>query len=263
MSNNLNLCLYSLPISWFDITGNLERIEKELDSLHPMTDILVLPETFITGFPSKTDKEQIIHILEDFSDEDVITKIKEWAKKYNIAITGSLIVSHDKHLFNRGFFIEPNGDEYFADKKHLFSLAGEDEIFTPGNKRMLVRFRGWNICVVICYDIRFPVWCRNRLNEYDLLISVANWPESRIGAWKKLLPARAIENESYVAGVNCCGTDSRGFCYDGSSMILDYKGECISTEFENFIYATLDQNKLLRFREKFPAWKDADNFLIL
>lgn len=262
IDHNLNICLYPMPIKWFAASENLESIENSLSCIHPSTDILVLPETFATGFPSNADKEKIREILASVGSDEILIRIKGWAKRYNIAVAGSIIVSDNGELFNRGFFIEPNGDEYFADKRHLFSLAGEGEIFKSGNERLSVRFRGWNITMIICYDIRFPVWCRNRMNEYDLLIAVANWPQSRIGAWKKLLPARAIENEAYVAGVNCYGKDNHEYEYDATSLILDYKGEDIGKSVSPFIYATLDKGKLHRFREKFPAWKDADKFHI-
>ncbi len=261
-SHNLNLCLYPMPIQWFDVEANLENLESSLESIHPQTDLLILPETFATGFPSNAEKEGIHHILKETEVDLILERIKFWANKYNIAIVGSLIMPDGENFSNRGFFIEPTGDEYFADKKHLFTLAGEDKIFSSGKKRLNVRYRGWNISLIICYDVRFPVWCRNKNNEYDLLIAVANWPASRVGAWEKLLPARAIENECYVAGVNCIGTDNFGFEYDGSSMVVDFKGESIGVSSDKFIYATLDHSKLMRFREKFPAWKDADNFTI-
>ena len=152
-------------------------------------------------------------------------------------------------------------------------MAGEDKIFSCGNKRLKIRFRGWNITMVTCYDIRFPVWNRNVSNEYDILIAVANWPEVRITAWNKLLPARAIENEAYVCAVNCKGTDNKGFSYDGSSMILDFKGNEIGKEItieeklENSttphsIMPLCHEQNLTVFREKFPAYKDSDSFTI-
>lgn len=196
-------------------------------------------------------------------------------------------------LINAAFFIEPNGEIYISPKSHLFSLAGENKIFNSSKDKLIVRYRGWNIALGVCYDVRFPVWSRNRNNEYDLLIYVANWPETRIGAWEKLLPARAIENQSYVIGVNCEGTDNKGNIYNGKSAILNFKGDVIldyscenelipvnsdqkieknddslSGDEENnyrqtLLYAKLSSEKLRDFRLKFPAWKDADNFTIL
>lgn len=144
-------------------------------------------------------------------------------------------------------------------------MAGEDRVFSRGYQRMKVRYRGWNLAMVICYDIRFPVWCRNFDNEYDALIVVANWPDVRVGAWNALLPARAIENEAYVCAVNCKGTDSAGFTYDGASGVYDFKGKDVSVKIEpdDFVYATLSRERLDNFRAKFPAWRDADPFRIL
>ncbi len=258
-TNHLNLCLFPMELTWSDIDTNLDSLEKSLVELHPDTDILILPETFSTGYPSNFDKEQIKQLITGRKD-NVIDKIKSLARRYNVAITGSLIVDSDDLLYNRAFFIEPTGDEYYSDKKHLFSMAGEDKIFTAGNKRLKVRFRGWNIALIVCYDIRFPVWCRNRENEYDLLIAIANWPKVRIDAWNKLLPARAIENAAYVAGVDCMGVDDNGYEYDGSSQVYDFKGKEIGKKVGRFIYASLAQDKLDKFRDKFPVWKDADKF---
>lgn len=144
-------------------------------------------------------------------------------------------------------------------------MAGEDKVFSPGTTRLSVRFRGWNIAMIVCYDIRFPVWCRNRNNEYDVLIAVANWPVSRVSAWNSLLTARAIENEAYVLGVDCRGTDNHGFEYDGSSAIIDFKGKHLGVTDPDtgLIYASLDPDRLASFRNKFPAWRDADTFSLL
>ena len=182
------------------------------------------------------------------------------AARNNIAIAGSFIADSGGSLYNRAFFIEPSGEETFADKRHLFTMAGEHNSFSYGRDRLAVRFRGWNIAVVVCYDIRFPVWCRNVQNEYDLLIAVANWPKVRVNAWNQLLIARAIENEAYVCGVDCSGTDNNGFEYDGSSMAVDFKGKDISVERDSqesdpgtrILYANLSKEKLEAFRSKFP-----------
>lgn len=258
----LNIALLPFDITWQDVTSNLKKAEVLLKVLHPATDLLILPETFSTGFPSGASKEEINNIIEGRQDE-TIAWVKSMAKKYNLAIAGSFVAKENDELFNRAFFIEPTGDEYYADKHHLFTMAGEDKVFCKGRERLHVRFRGWNIAMIVCYDIRFPVWCRNKNNEYDLLIAVANWPTARVQAWNKLLTARAIENMAYVAGVNCHGEDNHGVSYDGSSEIFDYKGNPIGNTSAPFIYASLSYDKLDKFREKFPAWKDADRFEIL
>lgn len=246
-----------MPIKWGDKETNLTLLESSLERVHPDTDLVVLPETFSTGFPSVTDKEIVREYAERNSGE-TIERLKALARRYNFAIAGSFIADTGGLLFNRAFFIEPGGDEYFADKRHLFSMAGENKIFSAGTDRLKVRFRGWNIAMVVCYDIRFPIWCRCHGNEYDLLLAVANWPEPRISAWETLLPARAVENQSYVAAVNCIGSDSNNYRYNGSSGVYDFKGKEIGIRSGDFIYASLSAGRLFSFREKFPAWKDAD-----
>lgn len=250
-----------LTIKWGDKDHNMRELEKALASMHPSTDVVILPETFSTGCPYG-DKEEVRPLAERNSGITIET-LKRLAAKYSIAIAGSFLADTGGLLSNRAFFIEPSGEEYFTDKKHLFTMAGEDKILSPGRKRLKVRFRGWEIAMVVCYDLRFPVWCRNVGNEYDLLIVVANWPIARIEAWKKLLMARAIENEAYVCGVDCKGIDSKAIEYDGTSMAVDFKGNDISVadpEGGDMRYASLSHEKLMKFREKFPAYLDADAF---
>lgn len=260
-SNELKVCLFPMEIVWDDKEKNFSILEEALEKVHPETDLIILPETFSTGFPSGCDKDYV-RTLAERNTQESIDRLKTFASRHNIAIAGSFIANSGGSLYNRAFFIEPSGEETFADKKHLFTMAGEDKVFSSGHDRLKVRYRGWEIAMIVCYDIRFPVWCRNKNNEYDLLIAVANWPEVRVDAWNKLLVARAIENEAYVCGVDCKGTDPKGFVYDGSSMAIDFKGKDITVAGpdDNLLYATLSKEKLERFREKFPAWKDADNF---
>lgn len=261
MNKTLNVCLLPMELTWGDKKKNLDRLENMIESVHPATDLLILPETFSTGCPYGEKEE--VRLLAERNSGETVELLKALASRYGFAIAGSFLADTGGLLANRAFFIEPSGEENFADKKHLFSMAGEDKILSAGNKRLKVRFRGWEIAMAVCYDIRFPVWCRNVQNEYDLLIAVANWPVARIEAWKKLLMARAIENEAYVCGVDCSGTDSKGIEYDGTSMAIDYKGNDISVtdpDGNGFVYATLSKDKLCRFREKFPAHHDADPF---
>lgn len=268
ITKDLNVCLFPMSITWDDVNANLENLKKSLNFVHPQTDLVVIPETFSTGFPIGKSKDEIKTLAANTYTQTIET-LKELSNKHNIAIAGTVVCVHGDKLFNRAFFVEPNGDITFADKRHLFTMAGEDKIFTAGNNRLKIRYRGWNIAMIVCYDLRFPVWSRNINNEYDILLISANWPEVRISAWNKLLPARAIENLSYVCGVDCTGTDNKGFSYDGSSMIIDYKGNEIGktvpladAEDQRFIYATLSRAKLDSFREKFPAWRDSDKFSI-
>ncbi len=253
-----------LNINWGEKQANLESVEKIIQDVHSQTDLIILPETFSTGFPVGEDTTEIEKIAESVSGQTV-KFLSDLSEKYNVAIAGSFIAKDGNNLYNRGFFIEPSGDINLCDKHHLFSIAGEHKIFSHGDKRLKVRYRGWNIALIICYDLRFPVWCRNVNNEYDLLIVVANWPEQRVDAWQKLLYARAIENQAYICGVDCYGTDKEGNKYNGCTLAIDYKGKDISVKLEDdrILYASLDLNKLQSFREKFAAWKDADKFQIL
>lgn len=253
-----------MKINWGDKETNLSTLERVMETIHPETDLVVLPETFNSGFPMKMGKDELMNSAEVMEGE-VEKRLRYLAEKHNVAIAGSMIVKDSGSLFNRGFFIEPSGDTYFADKAHLFRMGEEDKVFTPGAKRLNVRFRGWNISMVICYDIRFPVWCRNKNNEYDLLIVVANWPKVRDNVWDALLTARALENQAYVCGVNCIGTDPAGNEYSGLSKVIDFKGKDITVSSSQGMlkYAFLQKLPLERFREKFPAWMDADKFKIL
>lgn len=264
-ASNLNVALLPLNITWGNKEANIKAVEEALKKLHPATDLLVLPETFSTGFPTGMNKESV-RAMAERNTGSTVDWLKQMATRYSIGIAGSFIADSGGSLYNRAFFIEPGGEETFADKRHLFTMAGEDKVFSAGYDRLSIRFRGWNLAMIVCYDIRFPVWCRNRLNQYDALIAVANWPQVRVDAWNKLLYARAIENEAYVLGVDCKGTDNSGIEYDGSSAIIDFKGKTIATicaEDSPFIYGSLSQESLQRFRTKFPAWRDADDFKLI
>lgn len=261
---DLKVCLFPMALSWNSKEENLQNLEETFEKIHPHTDLVILPETFSTGAPYG-DKEGIRSLAERNSGP-TIELLKRLSAKYGMAIAGSFLADTGGLLTNRAFFIEPSGDDTFADKRHLFTMAGEDKLLSRGDRRLKVRFRGWEIAMVVCYDIRFPVWCRNVNNEYDLLIAVANWPIARIDAWKKLLYARAIENEAYVCGVDCKGKDIKEIEYDGTSLAIDFKGKDISVadpEGNGLIYATLSLDKLRSFREKFPAYRDADTFRII
>lgn len=261
ISKDLKVALLPLSITWDDKEANLRLLSLMMKEIHPETDLVILPETFSTGFPTGSEKETVRSVSERNTGA-TIDYLKSLARDYHVALCGSFIADSGGSLYNRLFFIEPSGEETFADKRHLFTMAGENKIFSRGYDRLKVRYRGWNIAMIACYDIRFPVWCRNRNNEYDLLIAVANWPEVRVNAWNALLTARAIENEAYVCGVNCMGTDTKGFKYDGSSAVIDFKGKniTVSGEDSNILYGKLSRERLDAFREKFPAWRDADSF---
>lgn len=253
----MNISLIQTDIIWADKNANLQKTEEKLSALSGKTDLVVLPEMFSTGFC--TDR---IDLAETMEDETVKTLII-WAKKYNLAITGSFIAKENDGIFNRGFFVFPDGKIETADKRHLFSVGGEDKIFKSGNKKLITSYKEFNICVLICYDVRFPVWSRNVNNEYDLLIYVANFPQIRVETWDVLLKARAIENQAYVCGVNRVGIDGMNIAYSGHSVLLDFKGnEIISFDEneENTKSAKIEKNTLEKFRNKFAFWKDSDQF---
>lgn len=264
LENKFKICLLPLEIFWGDKKSNLNTLKTSFTKIHPETDLVVLPETFSTGFPSSEMQKQIETFAEDENGE-TLTLIKDLSQKNDCAICGSFIAIEDTGLYNKAFFVEPSGKTTFSAKKHLFSPGGEHKIFTPGKSRLHVDYKGWKIDMVVCYDIRFPVWCRNKNNEYDLLIAIANWPVSRIDTWNTLLKARALENSAYVAGVNCRGMDDLGGDYDGSSHVYNYKGVDLAVDINNdgILYAGLSMARLKNYRDKFPSWKDADDFQIL
>lgn len=257
MADNLRISMVQSHIIWEDRNENLEYYGELLRRVSGKTDIAVLPETFTTGFSMEVEK------LADTMDGETIRSVKKWSYKYGIAIVGSFIVKENGKYYNRAFFITPDGEEYYYDKRHLFRMAGEDKHFSAGDERVIVRYKDWNIRLLVCYDLRFPVWSRNVNNEYDLLIYVANWPEPRKKVWKVLLQARAIENMCYVCGVNRVGVDGKGFSYRGDSMVFDPRGKKMADagkREEIMRTCTLLKNELNDFRAKFPAWKDADIF---
>ena len=255
----MNISLIQTDIIWADKKANLQKTEEKIAILSGKTDLVVLPEMFSTGFC--TDRIDLAETMQGLTVQTLIF----WAQKYNLAITGSFIAEENGAIYNRAFFVFPNGRIETADKRHLFSLGGEDEIFTAGNEKLIVNYKGFNVCVLVCYDVRFPVWSRNVNNEYDLLVYVANFPHVRMDAWDALLKARAIENQSYVCGVNRVGEDGMNIAYSGHSVLLDFKGNEILNFFENeenIKSAEIKKNTLENFRNKYAFWKDADKFEI-
>lgn len=241
--------------TWKDKSANLSFIEKQLSELHPETDLIVLPEMFNTGFSMDAPE-----LAEDMNGP-TIEKLKKWAVSYDTAISGSLIIKEDGNYYNRLVFITPKSTVRSYDKRHLFTLAKENETFTPGFRRPVWEYKDWRICPQICYDLRFPVWSRNT-SGYDVLLYVASWPSKRHSAWIKLLEARAIENQCYVVACNRLGQDGAGFDYQGGSNIIDYTGEPQSEKHRQitWINATLDKQALDTFRNKLPFLDDRDHF---
>lgn len=261
LSRNLKVTLIEEDIKWGEKDANLAQLRHNMQNMADDTDLVILPEQFSTGFMTG-NREQATELAERNTGE-TMRLLHQLAQEYRTAICGSFLANTATQLYNRAFFIEPNGEETFYDKKHLFAFGGEDKIYNAGHQGApIVRFRGFNIKLVICYDLRFPVFCRNVNNNYDLLIVVANWPKSREYAWRQLLIARALENECYTIGVNRCGTDPNGVEYgEGSSIAVDFKGRIIAQRMTSpIITAELSPALLAQFREKFPAWRDADSF---
>ncbi len=259
IDKNLKIAVLPLDIAWFDRDKNLAAVGDSLRHLEPDTDLVVLPELFTTGFSS--DPQVLQDAAETITGHTVDT-LKAWAAHYNIAIAGSYLARTAHKVYNRGFFIEPSGDETFYDKRHLFSLSAESTSMGQGfTAKPIIRFRGWNIALIVCYDLRFPVWCRSMANEYDVLVVPANWPKARAYAWKHLLIARAIENQAVVVGANRSGEDTYGV-YNDLSYIFDSMGKPIGEKYVNspFIYAILSKHTLEEWRERFPVSRDADRF---
>jgi predicted amidohydrolase len=257
--NALRVSIVQSEIAWEDKAQNLQHFGNLLSDLKGKSDLAVFPEMFTTGFSMNAPE------LAENNAGNTVKNLQAWAKEYQFAITGSFLAKNDDgKLFNRGFFITPEGVTTFADKRHLFRMGGEEQVFSSTDSYPILSYHGWNIRLIVCYDLRFPVWMRNKDNEYDLLICVANFPASRAKVWDILLKARAIENQCYVCGVNRIGTDCTGLAHQGDSMVIDYKGEPIlkASNQASILTATIEKEKLTAFRTKFPVWKDADSFEI-
>ncbi len=255
----MRISLIQTDIAWADKAANLQKTEIVLQSLHQSTDLVVLPEMFTTGFC--TDQLE----LADTMDGETVQKLKSWAQQYKMAITGSFIARENDKVYNRAFFVFPDGEIKTADKRHLFAVGGEHRYFSAGNEKLIVNYCGFNILVLVCYDVRFPVWSRNVQNEYDLLIYTASFPHVRMQAWDALLKARAIENQSFVCGVNRVGVDGKNLDYSGHSVLLDFKGnELLSFDEYKAVIKTAEITtfELNKFREKYAFWQDADKFEI-
>lgn len=243
---------------WEDKTGNLEHFQKKIKLIKANTDLIVLPEMFTTGFSMNP---------EPFAEEmtgNTISWMKQMAKKTGSAIAGSIIVEEQGKFVNRFLFVEPNGGLNFYDKRHLFAMAGENKFYKQGTENAIIDFKGWKIMPQICYDLRFPVWSRN-LDEYDLLIYVANWPEKRVAHWDALLKARAIENQSFVIGVNRIGKDNNGNQYSGNSAIYNPLGAKISNtkpHEDSVEGVTLNLELVKKTRNTLPFLSDKDDFTL-
>lgn len=255
--STLNVTIVQADLAWHDAAGNREQFTAVIEGLPGPTDLIVLPEMFTTGFSMNAPD------LAETMDGDSVAWMRDMAIRSNAAVCGSIIIADHQQYFNRFICASPAGDLQCYDKRHLFRLANEQDHYAPGNELLTFDLKGWRICPMVCYDLRFPVWSRNR-GLYDLLLYVANWPDRRHRAWATLLRARAIENLSYVAGVNRIGTDGNDIPYAGGSSIIDFLGEDVADlgDREGTAAADLDLEKLTAFRDRFAFHKDADDFAI-
>ena len=240
-------------IVWKDKQANFSLVEDKFKDLE--ADLFLLPEMFSTGFYMKPEE------LADRQEES-LSWMKFFAKSKNSAIAGSVSVKENDKFYNRFYFVEPDGSYHFYDKKHLFTYSGEDKVYTAGNERVIVEYNGFRILLQVCFDARFPVFSRNK-KDYDVVLYVANWPETRVLAWETLTRARAIENQAYVFALNRIGTDGNQLNYVESSHCFFADGTDVSTKKNDLVLAELDLNKLKDFRKSFPFLEDADEFILI
>jgi omega-amidase len=255
VKDQLKIALVQFDIVWESVAENCWKIEQLVCDSKSEIDILVLPETFNTGFSMNPEK------VAETIDGDTVEWMKYLASRRNLVVCGTLFVYEKGKYFNRMYWVDPEGKTFSYDKRHLFSMGGEDKFFTPGKSQTIIEYKGWKIFPQICYDLRFPVWSRNT-QSYDLMINMANWPTSRSEIWKTLLKARAIENQCYVVAVNRIGVDGMGLEYSGDSQVIDPKGiKIFKAENREIIETvTIDYNHIHTFRKKFNTLKDRDNF---
>jgi predicted amidohydrolase len=257
MKTDLKITLVQSELIWENASANRELFSKKFQTFEGETDLIVLPEMFTTGFSMNAKK------LAEPNDGESLNWMISEARKHNCAITGSVIISENDKFYNRLFFVLPDGTYEKYDKKHTFTLAKENETYTAGKERLIVNYKGWKICPLICYDLRFPVWSRNT-EDYDVLIYVANWPKVRTVAWDTLLRARAIENMSYCVGVNRVGFDGNDHEYVGHSAVYDVLGKQVSpSAFDEFIETvTLSKEHIESNRKHLQFLNDRDKFTL-
>ncbi|WP_350289761.1 amidohydrolase [uncultured Croceitalea sp.] len=257
MENELKVALIQSHLLWENPDANRKAFTAKINSISSEVDIIILPEMFTTGFTMNPEQ------IAENEGEKTLNWMKSEASKKGTAIIGSVVFKEDGNFFNRLFFVHPNGEANSYDKKHTFTLAGEDKIYKAGQKKLVVDFKGFKICPLICYDLRFPVWARN-IEDYDALIYVANWPKPRVEAWDTLLKARAIENMSYCIGVNRIGLDGLGHEYSGHSAVYDVLGKQLAfSEKDEVLYATLSKDNVASNRSKLKFLDDRDSFNLL
>ncbi|HKG07874.1 MAG TPA: nitrilase family protein [Pedobacter sp.] len=258
--NNLKITIFQAYLFWENIDKNLQNLALRLSmGIKEKTDLIVLPEMFNTGFSMNAEALA----------EEIGGKTMQWmktqAEKYDCVITGSLIIREDGLYYNRMIWMLPDGSFSHYDKRHLFGLGDEDKNYTQGQNKVIVDLKGWKIRLAICYDLRFPVWLRNQNKEYDILLLIASWPDKRSPHWNALIPARAIENQSYVIGANRVGHDGNEVYHSGHSQCIDPMGKTVyyKPEDEDLYTFSIHYEELVKTRRSFPFLRDADNFKII
>jgi len=253
---NLKITVFQAYLFWENTEKNLQNITLRLSGgVREKTDLIVLPEMFNTGFSMRTE-------LAEEMDGKTMQWIKKTAVNYDCVVTGSLMIKENGHCYNRMVWVKPDGTYEYYDKHHLFGLGEEDKYFSAGKEPVTVELKGWKIRLAICYDLRFPVWLRNKKGAYDILLLVASWPDKRSSHWRTLIHARAIENQSYVIGVNRVGHDGNQIYHSGHSMCIDPLGNTVyyKPEDEDLYTFSINYAELEKVRRQFPFLKDADDF---
>jgi len=253
----MKIALIQAPLVWENPELNRKYFADKINSIQEEIDLVVLPEMFSTGFTMRPEN------VSETMDGETIALLKSLAKAKKSAITGSLTIRENGKFYNRLVFVFPSGEIRNYNKRHLFSLAGEEKVYASGTEKLIVEYKGWKICPLICYDLRFPVFSRN-VEDYDLLLYIANWPQQRIQAWDILLKARSVENICYTIGVNRIGEDGNNHPYSGHSQVVDFLGNYLLEPqiSEEIFMVNLDKNKMLETRQKFGFLNDRDYFEI-
>lgn len=251
----MKIVLIQSSLVWENPKFNRNHFDDKINSITEKVDLIVLPEMFSTAFTM--NPTQVAETMQG----ETVSWLQSMAKAKDTAITGSLIIKENSNFYNRLLFVFPSGEIQIYDKRHLFTLAGEDKVYTAGTQKLIVEYKGWKICPLVCYDLRFPVFARN-VEYYDLLIYVANWPKLRINAWDIILKARAVENICYTIGVNRLGIDNNNFQYNGHSQVIDFLGNSIlePQENEGVFIIELDKEEQLKTRNKLGFLNDRDSF---
>lgn len=259
MNKELKLALIQAPLVWENPAANRAYFLKKIKGITTPVDLIILPEMFTTGFTMNAAP------LAETMEGTTINWMKNLAKEKNAALTGSVIIEDEGNFYNRMLFVTTEGLIAQYDKRHLFTLAKEEKTYSPGKKKVIVDYKGWKICLMVCYDLRFPVWSRNT-EDYDLIVYVANWPKPRVNAWDILLQARAVENMAYCAGVNRVGLDADGYEYIGHSAVYDSLGKLITVslpEEEEIKIVSIDKEHLEKIRTQLKFLNDKDKFQLL